>query len=155
MTTSNELAKRTLTLTRTFEHPVQIVWDAWTQPGHIAQWWGPKGMPVEIVQHDFSVGGTWKYKMEMPGGGDFISEGSYSEIIPLEKIVTSADFKPMTEGVIIEALFEADGDRTHFTFNCIHATIAYRDQQEKMGFYNGWGSALERLATLLATINHQ
>jgi uncharacterized protein YndB with AHSA1/START domain len=149
---SNQLAKRALTLTRTFDHPIQIVWDAWTEPGHIAQWWGPTGMPVEIVQHDFKTGGAWKYSMDMPNGGKFISDGVYSEIILLKKIVTSADFKPMTEGVIIEALFEDDGDRTHFTFNCIHATIAYRDQQEKMGFYNGWGSALDRFAGVLTTI---
>ena len=52
---------------------------------------------------------------------------------------------PMTEGVEIQALFEENGDKTNFTFNCVHPTEEYCKQQEKMGFYNGWGSVFDRL----------
>jgi uncharacterized protein YndB with AHSA1/START domain len=55
----------------------------------------------------------------------------------------------MTEGVEIQALFEADGDQTNFTFKVVHATEEYCQQQEKMGFYNGWGSVFSRLAEYL------
>ncbi|MEM8908052.1 MAG: SRPBCC domain-containing protein, partial [Bacteroidota bacterium] len=54
-----------------------------------------------------------------------------------------------TEGVEIEAIFEASGDQTQFTFNCIHPTEAYCKQQEEMGFYNGWGSVFDRLGEFL------
>lgn len=145
----SDLAKRTLTLKRTFNAPLNLVWEAWTRPDHIAKWWGPKGMETTIVEHDFKAGGNWKYTMLMPNGGEFIAEGTYIEIVESEKIVTSADFKPMTEGVTLEAHFEADGEQTHFTFNVIHATEEYCKQQEEMGFYNGWGSTFERLAELL------
>jgi uncharacterized protein YndB with AHSA1/START domain len=74
-----------------------------------------------------------------------VSEGIYEEIIAPEKLVTSANFKPMTEGVILQALFEEDGDNTIFTFSVIHPTEEYCREQEKMGFYNGWGSAFDRL----------
>jgi uncharacterized protein YndB with AHSA1/START domain len=87
--------------------------------------------------------------MPMPDGNEFISEGIYSEIIKLKKIVTSANFRPMTEGVEMRSLFEKDGDKTHFTFSVVHPTEEYRIQQEKMGFYNGWGSALTRLESVL------
>lgn len=136
---------RTLTIKRTFNVPVKIVWEAWTQPAHIALWWGPKGMTVNVIEHDFRVGGQWKYSMPMPDGSEFISDGVYSVIVELEKIFSSANFRPMTEGVEIQALFEADGEKTNFTFNCIHPTEEYCKQQEKMGFYNGWGSAFDRL----------
>jgi len=141
----NDLNNRTLTIDKTFNAPLILVWNAWSQPEHIAQWWGPKGMETKVIEHEFKVGGHWKYVMQMPNGGEFITEGVYVEIVEHEKIVSLADFKPMTEGVEIQALFEADGDKTKFTFNVVHPTEAYCKQQEQMGFYNGWGSTFERL----------
>jgi len=110
-------------------------------------------MKTEIVEHNFKVGGSWKYSMKMPDGSNFISEGVYSVIVALQKIFSSANFKPMTEGVEIQALFEGNGDKTNFNFNVIHPTEEYCKQQEKMGFYNGWGSTFDRLATLVNALN--
>ena len=112
----------------------------------------PNGMDIKVIQHDFKVGGKWRYSMPMPNGDEFISEGTYKEIEELKKIITSADFKPMTENVELQTYFEADGNKTKFIFSVIHATPEYCKQQEEMGFYNGWGSALDRLETLLDTI---
>ena len=81
----------------------------------------------------------------MPDGNEFIADGIYSDIVKLVKIFSSANFKPMTEGVEIQSLFEEAGDKTNFTFNCVHATEEYCRQQEQMGFYNGWGSVFDRL----------
>ena len=151
MSKANVTDSRTLSLNRTFNAPLDLVWEAWTQANHIAQWWAPPGMPVTIVEHNFKVGGKWKYIMAMPDGTEFISEGVYSEIVEKSKIVTSANFLPMTQGVEIHAIFEAVGDQTNFTFNVVHPTPEYCLQQEKMGFYNGWGSAFDRLATFVAS----
>ena len=60
---NDEKKDRTLSLKRTFEAPVTLVWEAWTQSEHIAAWWAPKGMKIEIAAHDFRVGGKWKYTM--------------------------------------------------------------------------------------------
>jgi uncharacterized protein YndB with AHSA1/START domain len=152
MSKTNEAINRTLTLERTFNAPVKLVWEAWTQPEHIALWWGPKGMEIKVIEHDFRVGGKWKYVMPMPDGNEFISDGVYSEIVELEKIVTSANFKPMTAGVEMHALFEENGDKTIFTFKVVHPTEEYCKQQEKMGFYNGWGSAFDRLENHVSTL---
>src|SRR5687768_3986551 len=106
MAEKNDLSKRVLTLKRTFDAPVQLVWEAWTQPEHIASWWAPKGMKVNVIEHDFTVSGKWKYVIPMPDGSEFISEGEYLEIIELKKIVTTANFIPMTEGVEMNIIFE-------------------------------------------------
>jgi uncharacterized protein YndB with AHSA1/START domain len=151
----NDAKNRTLTLKRTFDVPVKLVWEAWTQPEHVINWWAPKGMKIEVIKHDFSVGGKWKYVMPMPDGSEFISEGEYLEIVEFKKIITTANFKPMTEGVEIQALFEENGDKTNFTFNVVHQTEEYCKQQEKMGFYNGWGSAFDRLETFVNTLNNK
>lgn len=143
---------RTLTLEKVFNAPVALVWAAWTESDHIIQWWAPKGMSINVVKHDFKVGGKWQYSMPMPNGSLFISEGQYLEIEPFKKIVTTADFKPMTEGVELHVAFKAVGDKTHFTFSVVHATEDYCKQQEKMGFYNGWGSTFDRLDALVKTL---
>jgi len=153
MSKMNDAKNRTLTLRKAFNAPVKFIWDAWTQPEHIVQWWAPKGMKIKVIEHDFRVGGKWKYSMPMPDGNEFISDGEYLEIVTFEKIVTTANFKPMTEGVEIHALFEADGDKTNFTFSVVHPTEEYCKQQEKMGFYNGWGSAFDRLEALVVPLS--
>lgn len=134
-----------VTIERTFEAPIHLVWQAWTDPEHIAKWWGPKGMQTRVLEHSFIEGGSWKYAMAMPDGNDFISEGTYLEIKEPTLLRTTADFKPMTEGVELEIHLEQENDKTKFTFKVIHATEAYKIQQEKMGIYNGWGSTFDRL----------
>jgi len=149
MSKQNDATNRTLTLKKVIDAPVKLVWEAWTNSNHVLQWWAPPGMKINMIEHDFKVGGKWKYSMPMPDGNLFISEGKYIEIEALKKIVTTADFKPMTEGVELHVLFVADGSKTNFTFSVIHATEEYCKQQEKMGFYNGWGSAFNRMETLI------
>lgn len=68
MANENDLTKRTLTLKRTFDAPVELVWEAWTKAEHVAQWWAPKMMKLTVVEHNFKVGGSWKYVMAMPDG---------------------------------------------------------------------------------------
>jgi uncharacterized protein YndB with AHSA1/START domain len=149
MDNTNNPANRTLTIKKVFDAPIKLVWEAWVNPEHLIQWWAPNGMKLKVIEHNFKVGGKWKYSMSMPDGNLFISEGQYIEIRQYKKIITTADFKPMTEGVELHVLFVEDGNKTNFIFSVIHATEEYCKQQEKMGFYNGWGSAFERLEVLI------
>jgi len=142
-------SNRTVTIKRTFNAPIELVWEAWTNPEHIAIWWSPKGMETKIIEHTFKIGGKWKYAMPMPDGKEFIAEGEYIAIVEFEKIISLANFRPMTEGVEIQSLFEKNGDKTEFTFNVVHPTEEYKIQQEKMGILNGWGSVFNRLEEFL------
>ncbi len=152
MNGANDIEKRTLTIERLLDAPIKLVWEAWTQPEHIAQWWGPAGMETKIIEHNLSVGGKWKYSMKMPDGNEFIADGEYIEISEPNKLVTSANFKPMTEGVELHILLGESGDQTIFTFNVVHPTEEYCKQQEEMGFMNGWGSVFNRLEELLQEV---
>lgn len=153
MSQSESTKNRTLSIKKVFDAPINTVWEIWTNPDHVITWWAPTGMKIKIIEHNFKVGGKWKYSMPMPDGNMFISEGKYLEIEPLKKIVTTADFKPMTEGVELHVLFEADGNKTNFTFSVVHQTEDYAKAQEKMGVYNGWGSAFTRLENVLKNLN--
>jgi uncharacterized protein YndB with AHSA1/START domain len=145
MTNNDNAAARTLTIKRTFDAPVRLVWDAWTSKDHIAQWWAPKGMTTTVVEHDFRVGGKWKYIIPMPNGSEFISLGEYLEIVGLAKIFSTASFIPMTADVELDIRFEDQGDKTGFSFSVIHPTEEYCKQQEQMGFFNGWNTGFDRL----------
>jgi uncharacterized protein YndB with AHSA1/START domain len=68
-------------------------------------------------------------------------------------IFLNSTISKYSPGVEIQALFEDNGDKTNFTFNVIHPTEEYYKQQEKMGFYNGWGSAFDRLETFIITLD--
>ena len=152
MTDSSNLKDRVLTMTRTFNAPRKLVWEVWTQPEHIAKWWGPNGMNTRVEEQDFRVGGSWRYVMTMPNGQDFIAEGTFTEIEEHVKILTAADFKPMTEGVTLSNLFEDADGGTRITFDVIHPTAEYCKQQKDMGFEKGWGSHFDRMEAYVAEL---
>ena len=149
MNNQNDLSARTLTIKRSYDAPIHLVWEAWTNPEHISKWWGPPGVETTIIEHDFRVGGQWHYKMPMPNGHEFHSDGIYSVIVDLEKIYSSANFRPMTEGVEIQSRFSTNGQKTDHTFHCIHPSAEYCKQQEQMGFYKGWNSVFDNLDRFL------
>lgn len=155
MSDLNEIEARTLTIKRTFDAPRKIVWEAWTQPEHIALWWGPHGMKTHIKKFDFRVGGEWEFMMNMPDGNNFISMGKYSKIELLELIQTSANFIPMTEGVTLVVKFIDVNEQTELIFSVVHPTEEYCKQQEEMGFYNGWGTVFEGLANYIGELRKQ
>ena len=67
----------------------------------------------------------------MPDGKEFIAAWTYIEIVEFEKIISFANFRPMTEGIEIQSLFKENGTKTDYTFNVVHPKEAYRIQQEK------------------------
>lgn len=145
MINTNDIADRVATMDRTFNAPRQLVWEAWTQPEHIAAWWGPEGMNTRVQSLDFRPGGSWQYAMTMPNGKDFITSGTFKEIVEFELIVTQADFPPMTIDVTLQVRFEDDGAGTKMTFDVIHNTAEYCEAQKAIGFEKGWGSTFDRL----------
>jgi uncharacterized protein YndB with AHSA1/START domain len=79
-------------ITRIFDAPRALVWEAWTNPKYVMQWWGPKGFTAPVCQMDFRVGGKSLYCMKSPDGQEFWNGVEYHEIVPQEKIVSSMYF---------------------------------------------------------------
>ncbi len=146
---NSAMNKRVLVLTRVFKAPRKLVWEAWTKAGHIALWWGPRGMKTKVIELDFKPGGKWKYVMTSPNGAEFPASGVFTEIIEFEKIISSADFEPVTHNVIITAIFEDVGQNTKLTFSVAHPTEEYCSKQEKIGVMNGWGANFDELELYL------
>jgi len=99
---------RSLHVTKTLKAPIDLVWDVWTKPEHIAHWWGPKGFTNTMHQMDFTEGGEWKFTMHGPDGTDYLNRSIFREIITKKKIV----FEHFNPHFITTVLFESKGQKT-------------------------------------------
>ena len=97
---STQVAERELFIERIFNAPVELVWQAWTDPEQVKRWWGPQDFTAPVVKIDFKVGGKYFYCMRSPEGQDYYSTGFYREIVPLERIVCTDCFADENGNVV-------------------------------------------------------
>ena len=148
--------ERELTFTRTFQAPRKLVFQAFSTPEHIAQWWGPKDWPVTACTMDFRPGGIWHYRLTGPGGQEHWARAVYQEIVVPKKIVFTDTFadaegnpaagKPQSLTTIT---FTAIGDATKLTSH-----IQYRSAEDLkkiivFGMVQGTMEGLDFLGQLL------
>ena len=145
-----------IVITREFAAPRQLVWDVWTQPQHVAKWFGPKGFTTRVEKLDFNVGGQSVYVMIGPDGTEYPSNGVFKEIVPIEKIVTTDEFGDgfeeiesmknvdLPEILTQTYLFDDLGERTKLTIIVSHPTTEDREKHEAMGVVGGWNSSLDK-----------
>ena len=87
-------ADREIVSTRLFEFPRELVFRAWTEPEHLARWWGLKGFTNTFHEFDIRPGGLWRFTMHGPTGTDFHNESVFREIAKPERIIFD-HVKPM------------------------------------------------------------
>lgn len=76
-----------ITLTRVYDAPLSAVWEAWTVPEEVAQWWGPRGFTLTTHSRDLRTGGHWHYTMHGPDGTDYENTTQYLEVLPQQRLV--------------------------------------------------------------------
>ena len=74
-------------ITRIYDAPVKAVWDAWTDPKQVAQWWGPRGFTLTTHSKDLRAGGHWNYTMHGPDGVDYPNTTKYFEVDKYSRLV--------------------------------------------------------------------
>ena len=114
----NNTKDRELLLTRTLNAPIDLVWEAWTDPQHIAKWWGPNGFTNTITTMDMKPGGEWILTMHGPDGTDYKNKSIFKEVIPQKKIV----FDHIAPNFTATIEFEARGEQTHLTWHMLFET---------------------------------
>jgi uncharacterized protein YndB with AHSA1/START domain len=107
METSNT-KDREISLSRTINAPVALVWEVWTKPEHIANWWGPNGFTNTITTMDMVPGGEWNLIMHGPDGTDYKNRSVFKEMVVNKKIV----FEHYAPNFIATITFEEQGDKT-------------------------------------------
>jgi uncharacterized protein YndB with AHSA1/START domain len=104
---NNAAPKSEFTITRVFNAPRTLVFDAWTEASRLAQWWGPKGSTLKVAKLDLRPGGTFLYSMLTPDGREMWGKFVYREIVPPERLVLVNSFSDAS-GNIVRAPFSPD-----------------------------------------------
>ena len=113
----NSTKDREMRLTRTFDAPIELVWEVITQPKHISQWWGPDGFTITISEMDVRPGGRWNLVMHGPDGTDYPNKIIYIEVIEYKKLVLEYQTTPKhVTTVELEAIGTQTLMKWHMTF---------------------------------------
>jgi uncharacterized protein YndB with AHSA1/START domain len=146
---------REILLTRVFDAPRRLVFEAITRPEHVVRWWGPHGMTITIDEMDVRPGGTWRFILRTPDGQVCPFKGVYREVVPPERVVSTFiyDVEVIRDFEAVETLTldEHDG-RTTLTVRVIHSTKEARDGHLQSGMEAGAAQSYDRLAELLKTM---
>jgi uncharacterized protein YndB with AHSA1/START domain len=140
-------------ITREFDAPRHLVYEAWTTPELVKRWWSANRGEMTVAEIDLRVGGRWRYAMVADGGFEVAFHGEYREIVPNERIVSTEVFEGMPDAEAVDTLTltEVDG-RTRLTVLVEHATKEHRDAHIDSGMEAGMQDAmdlLEQVATSL------
>ena len=155
-------ADRELVLTRLIDAPREKLWRAWTDPELLKQWFAPKPWTTPVVELEVRPGGSVLFVMRSPEGQDMPNHGTYLEVVPNERLVSTDAFtrgwEPSTKPfmlliVTFENVAGEDGGRkTRYTARVRHWSVEDKEAHEKMGFHEGWGICADQLTALVAKI---
>jgi len=144
---------------REFDAPRELVFKVWTDPQHLAQWWGPNGFTTTTRAFDLRPGGVWRFVMHGPDGTDYQNRITYDEIVRPERLVYrhggGEDVEPVQFHVTVT--FEDLGGKTRLTMRAVFPSAEQRNLvTEKYGAVEGAKQTLERLAQHLPKLRlHQ
>jgi uncharacterized protein YndB with AHSA1/START domain len=144
---------RAIVGTREYDAPRDLVFSAFTDPNHLAQWWGPNGFKTTTLSFDMRPGGVWRFVMHGPDGRDYQNRITYEEVTPPERIVYrhggGDDVEPVQFRQIIT--FEDLGGRTRIVWRADFPTAGERDRVVKeYGADTGLVQTMARLAEYVA-----
>lgn len=156
-------------ISRVFEAPRELLWQCFTEPEHMRQWWGPKGSTVVASKMDLRVGGTYHGAMRDPSGRVMWAKFVYREIVPPERLVWVHSFSDENGGLTRHPLsptwplellttvtFEDEPDgKTKLTLRWSPLNATAEEQKtfdaSHDGMMQGWNGSFERLAAYLRT----
>lgn len=142
---SNEIA-----ITRVYDAPVKAVWDAWTDPDQVGQWWGPRGFTITTHSRELNTGGHWHYTMHGPDGVDYINKTKYLEVVPGTKLVYdhggNDEQKPLFR---VTVTFSEQNGKTLMDMRMALETAEAAEQSRKFIKQAGGNATWDRLAEYL------
>jgi uncharacterized protein YndB with AHSA1/START domain len=138
-------------MTRVFDAPRALVFEAHSTCEHLAKWWA-RGNPMDC-ELDFRTGGGYRIVEHEAGEGDWVFFGEYREIVPPERIVQTFEYEGMPGKVIVETLtFEEHDGKTTITSRSLFESIEDRDGMMATGMADGAAQSYDKLAELLAKL---
>jgi len=153
MTTPSD---REIRLTRLFDAPRALVFDAMHTPEHVKQWWGclAEGYSVPVCEIDLRPGGAWRFVNRLPNGKEVAFHGVYREIARPERVVNTEIFEeyPDVESLVTTLLTEESG-KTRLTVTARYPSAEVRDIVLKSGMDRGAALSYDHLEEVAAALN--
>jgi len=139
---------REIRITRLFDAPRPLVYEAFTKPEHVRRWWGclGEGYSVPVCEADVRPGGTWRYVNKTPNGSLAAFYGAYREIVPPERLVFTEIYEPFPDGEsLVTVVFAEENGKTRMTLTAEYPSIDVRDMVLKSGMESGAAISYDRL----------
>jgi uncharacterized protein YndB with AHSA1/START domain len=137
-------------LSRVFDAPRNLVYEAYTKSTHIQNWWGRRSMKTVVDKLDVKPGGVWRFVQCSTDGKEFAFNGEFREIVPLERIVATFEYEPMRGLLIVNTTtFEEEHGKTKVTVTSHYQSMEDRDGMLRSGMAIGANEAWDMLDELL------
>jgi uncharacterized protein YndB with AHSA1/START domain len=146
---------REIVMTRVFDAPRQLVWDAMTKPDLLKRWlFGPEGWTMTVCDHDVRVGGAIHWVWSGPDGETMSIRGVYREVVPPGRVVRTESFEFGCESQAGEQLatlvLTEDAGKTYLTLTVLYPSKEARDGTLASGMEHGVAAGYDRLEAILA-----
>jgi uncharacterized protein YndB with AHSA1/START domain len=150
-TTFTTTGERAIEITRVFDAPRGLVWEAMTSPDHVPHWLGPRGWTMPACEIDLREGGSWRYLLRGPDGAELGMRGTYREVAAPDRLVSTESFDGYPgESLNTVALTDEDG-KTRVTVTVLYSSKEVRDGVIASGMQAGAAESYDRLAERLAS----
>jgi uncharacterized protein YndB with AHSA1/START domain len=144
---------------RVLDAPRALVFSVWTDPKHLAQWWGPNGFTTTTHSHDFRPGGVWRFVMHGPDGRDYQNRITYDEIVPPKRIVYRHDGGDDVEPVQFTQTVTFEDLGNGQTLLTWHGTFPSAEERARVireyGADKGLVQTMARLAEYVVTMSSE
>jgi len=154
-----------LILEREVDVSPEEIWQAWTTPEHLKQWFCPLPWKTVDCEIDLKPGGLFRTVMQSPEGQQFPNSGCYLEVLPNKRLTWTNAMEPgfrpakipeqspghecaefmMTASIVLEAI----PNGTRYTAYVLHNDAASKQRHEAMGFQEGWSAVLDQLVAVI------
>ena len=141
--------EREIVMTRVFDAPRQLVYDAFRKPELLKRWFGPRGYSLVVCEVDFRIGGGFRFVLRGPDGKDMGMRGVYTELAPPERSVHMESFDDYPGESQVTAVLTERDRKTTLTVSVLYPSQMVRDIVANSGMEHGAAESYDKLAELL------
>jgi uncharacterized protein YndB with AHSA1/START domain len=145
--------EREIVVTRVFDAPRRLVFEAWTNPKHVPRWMlGPEGWTMPVCEIDLRPGGAWHFVWRHSDGTEMEMRGVYREIVPPERLVSAESWGGDWPETLNTLILSEEGGKTMSTVTILYPSKEARDAALKTGMKEGMSMSFDRLNEYLASL---
>jgi uncharacterized protein YndB with AHSA1/START domain len=152
-TTLTTPSDRELVVTRVFDAPRELVWEAWTNPEHVPNWLlGPEGWTMPVCEIDLRPGGSWHFVWRKNDGTEMEMRGEYREVDPPARLVNTESWSGDWPETVNTVAFDEENGKTTVTITVLYPSQEAREAATATGMETGMNRSFDLLDDYLSTI---